>query len=127
MSPPTSFPPLPCFPCPHDSACCAFGATVSEAEAEAIRRDHGEAKVYRTRWGELRTRVRNGRCVLYQGGKCSIHAEDYFPAVCKGFPWLDAETGGPYESDRTICPEFVSRPELVQVFPPPNASPKSSA
>jgi hypothetical protein len=35
--------------------------------------------------------------------------------VCRGFPWTDAETGGPYEYDRTICPEFVTRPELVQL------------
>jgi len=36
--------------------------------------------------------------------------------VCRGFPWTDAETGGPYEYDRTICPEFVLRPELVQIY-----------
>jgi hypothetical protein len=35
--------------------------------------------------------------------------------VCRGFPWIDAETGGPYEYDRTICPEFVLKPELVQM------------
>ena len=39
----------------------------------------------------------------------------YYPAVCRGFPWTDAETGGPYEYDRTICPEFIVRPELTQL------------
>jgi hypothetical protein len=38
--------------------------------------------------------------------------------VCRGFPWIDAETGGPYEYDRTICPEFLNRPELVQLGGP---------
>ena len=32
----SDFPSLPCFPCPHDSACCAYGATVSEQEVAAI-------------------------------------------------------------------------------------------
>ena len=35
---------LPCFPCPHQSACCRFGTTVTEEEAQ---RDRGGA-----RWGE---------------------------------------------------------------------------
>jgi hypothetical protein len=111
----SDFPALPCYPCPHDSACCAYGATVSEKEAEAIIRAQGEGKVYRTRWGEWRTRVKNRRCVFLKGGACSIHAEPYYPAVCRGFPWTDAETGGPYEFDQAICPEFLLRPELVQL------------
>jgi hypothetical protein len=48
-----------------------------------------------------------------------IHGEAYYPAVCRGFPWTDAETGGPYEFDRTICPEFLSRPELIPLGKPP--------
>ncbi len=108
-------PTLPCWPCPHNSACCAYGATVTEAEGAAITQAHGEGLVYRTRWGEWRTRVRRGRCILFKDGGCSIHATPYYPAVCRGFPWIDAETGGPYEFDQTICPEFVLRPELVQI------------
>ena len=76
---------------------------------------HGAAAVYRTRWGEWRTRVRGGRCVFLRDNVCTIHAESYYPAVCRGFPWTDAETGGPYEYDRTICPEFILRPELVHI------------
>jgi hypothetical protein len=53
--------------------------------------------------------------VFLRENVCSIHSEPYYPAVCRGFPWTDAETGGPYEYDRTICPEFVMRPELVQI------------
>ncbi len=114
---PASFPQLPCFPCPHRAACCAYGATVSEEEAAAIIADHGDGKVYRTRWGEWRTRIKAGRCVFFVDGGCAIHARSYYPAVCRGFPWRDAETGGPYEYDRTICPEFVLRPELTKVYP----------
>lgn len=118
-------PSLPCFPCPHQAACCAYGATVSEEEGRAIAADFGDGKVYRTRWGEWRTRVKGGRCVFFVGGGCEIHARPYYPAVCRGFPWTDAETGGPYEFDRTICPEFLARPELQQVYPyrPPGRSP----
>lgn len=113
------FPPLPCYPCPHRAACCAFGVTVDEQEARAIVAAWGDGKVYRTRWGEWRTRIRNGRCVFYVDGGCAIHTESYYPAVCRGFPWTDSETGGPYEFDRTICPEFLARPELLQINPPP--------
>ena len=109
------FPPLPCFPCPHHAACCAYGTTVSDMEAQSLRARHGEDKVYRTRWGEWRTRVRKGRCVFYQDQGCTIHDDPHYPAVCRGFPWTDAETGGAYEFDQSICPEFVRRPELVQL------------
>jgi hypothetical protein len=50
---------------------------------------------------------------------CSIYDKPYYPAVCRGFPFVDAETGGPYEYDRTICPEFERRPELQLVNPHP--------
>jgi hypothetical protein len=89
--------------------------TLGEEEATAIARARGEGTVYRTRWGEWRTRVKNGRCVFLVDNICTIHAEPYYPAVCRGFPWTDAETGGPYEYDRTICPEFLTRPELVAI------------
>ena len=44
-------PALPCYPCPHHSACCAYGVTLSEDEAAGITAAHGAAVVYRTRWG----------------------------------------------------------------------------
>ena len=109
----SSLPQLPCFPCPHAASCCAYGTTLTEDEAAAIEANHGPGLVYRTRWGELRTRIKNRRCILFQNGGCLIHAQTYYPAVCAGFPWTDAETGGPYEFDVEICGEFVRNPELV--------------
>jgi hypothetical protein len=108
-------PSLPCFPCPHRSSCCAYGVTLSDEEAVAISAAHGPDLIYRTRWGEWRTRVRGGRCVFLANNICTIHSQPHYPGVCRGFPWIDAETGGPYEYDRTICPEFLQRPELVQI------------
>ena len=111
----SNFPTLPCFPCPHHSACCTYGTTVSPTEAKAIIADHGEGKVYLNRWGEWRTRVKEGKCVFVVDNGCSIHNQPYYPVVCRGFPWTDAETGGPYEFEQEICPEFVKHPELVQL------------
>ena len=111
----TAFPQLPCWPCPHASACCAYGSTLSEEEAQQVLQHHGAGFAYRTRWGEWRTRVRKGRCVFFRDNGCTIHTAPYYPAVCRGFPWTDAETGGPYEYDQSICPEFVRQPELVQL------------
>jgi hypothetical protein len=108
-------PGLPCYPCPHRSACCGFGTTLSPAEARGIIRKYGKEKVYRTRWGEWRTRVAKGRCVMWKDNACSIYNTPEYPAVCRGFPFVDAESGGPYEFDQTICPEFLTRPELIQL------------
>jgi len=118
------FPPLPCYPCPYDASCCAYGTTVTEEEAAAIEANHGPGLVYETRWGEWRTRVRKRRCVMYQGGGCTIHAQPYYPATCRNFPWLDAETGGRYEYDVTICGMFEASPELVEIQ---RAIPRGSA
>ena len=101
---------LPCFPCPHQSACCQYGATVSEREAREIEAEHGPGKIKLLRGGELRTRVKNGYCVFHQDNVCTIHGKPYYPEVCRCFPWTDAETGGPYQYDQTICPEFKTIP-----------------
>lgn len=90
---------------------------MTDEEARAIRAEHGEELVYRTRWGEWRTRIVRGRCGFFQQNSCTLYDKPYYPAVCRGFPWVDAETGGPYEFDRTICPEFSERKELLQINP----------
>jgi hypothetical protein len=120
-----AYPTLPCFPCPHASACCAFGVTLSDDEARAIADAHGADTVYRTRWGEWRTRVKRGRCVMLTDNSCAIHAASYFPAVCRGFPWTEGDGESPYPYDRTICPEFIARPELVTLGRAP-PSPRSA-
>lgn len=107
-----TFPPLPCHPCPYNASCCAYGTTLSESEAAAIEAHHGPGKVYQTRWGEWRTRVRNRRCIFFNNG-CTIHEAAYYPTLCRGFPWIDAETGERYEYDLTICGEFVHKPDLI--------------
>ena len=111
------FPALPCYPCPHDSACCGHGVSLSYAEVKAIRAHHGSALIYRTRWGEWRTRIVRGRCGFLRDNACTIYNKPYYPAVCRGFPWFDADGDGPYEYERSICPEFERRPELVQINP----------
>jgi hypothetical protein len=97
---------------------------VAEDEARAIERHHGAGLVYRTRWGEWRTRVRGGYCVFLRDNRCLLHGKAYYPAVCRGFPWTDAETGGPYQYDQTICPEFVSLGRLPRST---KSTPKASA
>lgn len=112
---PMTFPSLPCFPCPHNASCCAFGTTLDEHEALAIEAEHGSGLVYQTRWGEWRTRVRNRRCVMFANGHCTIHDKPYYPTQCQGFPWTDGVTGSRYEFDLTICGEFVRRPDLITI------------
>jgi hypothetical protein len=71
--------------------------------------------VYRTRWGEWRTRVIRGRCAMWKDNACTIYNTPEYPEVCRAFPFIDVETGGPYRYDQTICPEFLTRPDLVQL------------
>jgi hypothetical protein len=111
----SSFPALPCYPCPYNASCCAYGTSLSEDEAAAITANMGAGLVYQTRWGEWRTRVRNKRCVLYRDGGCSVHDQSFYPALCRFFPWVDAESGGRYEYDVTICGALEARPELVAI------------
>ena len=111
MTPPA----LPCYPCPYDASCCAYGTSLSDEEASAIEANHGPGLVYQTRWGEWRTRVRKKRCALYRDGGCGIHDKPYYPAVCRGFPWVDADATGPYEHDVTICGALQARPEFVEL------------
>lgn len=108
-----TLPALPCYPCPYNASCCAFGTTLSDEEATAIELNHGADLVYQTRWGEWRTRVRNKRCALFQNGGCVIHDKSYYPTTCQGFPWRDAELTGRYEFDVTICGAFELQPELI--------------
>jgi len=105
---------LPCYPCPYNASCCAYGTTVSEEEGAAIAANHGPDVVYRTRWGELRTRVRGRRCVLLHDGACTIHDKEYYPRQCRGFPWTDG-AGAPYEYDVTICGALAAESELVEI------------
>ena len=111
----SAIPSLPCYPCPHNASCCAYGTTVSEQEAAAIAAVHGADVVYRTRWGEIRTRVRARRCVLLKDGACTIHDKPYYPSQCRGFPWTDGETGARYEYDVTICGAMAAASDLVQL------------
>src|SRR5688572_27183002 len=106
-------PSLPCYPCPHAASCCAYGTTLSDEEAEAIAASHGSGFIYRTRWGEWRTRVKKKRCVFLRDGGCSIHDQPYYPSMCRGFPWTDGDTGARYEYDVTICGAFEAQPELI--------------
>ena len=110
-----TLPSLPCYPCPHGSSCCAYGTTLSDEEAAAIEADFGPGVVYKTHWGEWRTRVQKKRCVLFRDGGCTIHDKSYYPTTCRDFPWIDAETGGRYEYDVTICGAFEASPELVAI------------
>lgn len=108
-------PTLPCYPCPYDASCCAYGTSLTDEEVVAIEAEHGPGLAYRTRSGEWRTRVRQKRCVFYRDGGCSIHDRPYYPITCKGFPWTDSETGGRYLYEVTICGAFVDRPELIEI------------
>jgi len=99
---------LPCYPCPHQSACCSWGTDLLASEAEAIVAAFGPTFVTVNDVGEARTAMHGDRCVFLQSSGCSIHNEAFYPRVCAGFPWRDDLDRGPYEGDLTICPELAS-------------------
>jgi len=97
--------PLPCQPCPHGSACCRFGTSLTDSEARHIAAIHGASSVTDTS-GEWRTATHAKGCVFLSDNRCSIHGAAYYPATCRAFPWRDRD-GGAYEGDLSICPEFA--------------------
>lgn len=98
-------------PCVHDSACCSWGATLQKHEVDAIRtRFPDHQKLVVEKYGEMRTRVRNGVCVFKKTNRCVIHDEPFYPIVCRLFPW-ESSTGGPYSDDPDeyeICPDVAA-------------------
>jgi hypothetical protein len=118
------FPPLPCYPCPHQSACCKHGATLSPEEARAIRARHGSHLIYRNRWGEWRTRVLKGRC-SFLTNNVHIYNRSYYPAVCRGFPgWMPKpaslrDTGDSSEPERRELPQINPCGQRLEPAPGP--------
>ena len=110
--------PLPCSPCPHQSACCAWGTSLTPDEARRLLGSHGPGAVYRTRWNEWRTRVRGGRCVFLVDNACVLHHTPDYPSVCRGFPLTDASGKKPYGIETDICPELVSLTSGTPGLPP---------
>jgi hypothetical protein len=98
---------LPCYPCPHKSICCSWGTDLTDKEAELITAKYGkDSLLLNVQEGVYRTQVSDGKCFFMKDNGCSLHAEEYYPAVCKKFPWKNQEGNGKYESDLSICPEL---------------------
>lgn len=53
--------------------------------------------------------------MLLRDGACTIHDKSYYPTTCRGFPWVNGDTGEPYEYDVTICGELQAHPELIEI------------
>jgi Fe-S-cluster containining protein len=103
---------MPCYPCPHNSVCCSWGTSLNLKEADVLRAKYGaDAVVWDDEEKEWRTRVDDGRCMFLSGNSCSLHELPEYPSVCREFPWRDPETGGPYQYDLSICPEFPDEPD----------------
>jgi len=98
---------LKCYPCPHNGACCKYGSSLSQQEADLIIADFGEEAIQYTNdlIDPIRTKVINDSCYFLKYGICHIHDKPYYPKVCKGFPWEDAD-GNSYQHDQSICPEL---------------------
>src|SRR5690349_23138852 len=72
---------------PYTTLFRSYGTTVSEEEAAAIEAKHGDGFVYKTRWGEWRTRVRKNRCVFLREDRKSTrlnssHVEISYAVFC---------------------------------------------
>ena len=78
--------------------------------ADSVRYDDKEAG-----W---RTVVVWGRCVFSTAMGCEIHSASFYPSICRGFPYHQGDTQGPYEYVVDICPEFATRVDLQPLFDP---------
>ncbi len=104
----SALPDLPCFPCPHRSACCFWGASITDDERAQIEARFGAAFVA---WSEeesgYRTAMKDGRCVFLADNRCTVHGEEFYPSMCRNFPTRNLSGDGPYEHDVSICPELA--------------------
>lgn len=97
---------LPCFPCPHKGVCCSWGSALSDIENTAIVKAHGkQSTVWNDKDKTWRTAIVDSKCFFLNKGLCGIHDKEYYPAVCKLFPYKDVD-GGPYKYELDICPEL---------------------
>ena len=130
---------LPCYPCPHESSCCAQGTTLTPEEAHVLREEFGpDAVVYLDQeelvargWftgltpeeieaylGEARgiwaTTVQDGgKCWFLLGNACAIHKHPSYPVTCRKFPWEDPHLPElPAAWDADLCPEMGVTPRL---------------
>jgi len=101
-------PSLPCFPCPHQSACCSWGVSLTDAEAVDLRRLYGDSAIVRDdEENEWRTSAPgDAGCVFLKDNQCALHDRPEYPRMCRGFPHSDG-AGGDYLWDKSICPEMV--------------------
>lgn len=98
---------LPCSGCPHGSVCCKWGTYLSFEEGRALHAEFGEKYIFLdSDRNEYRTQTWNGRCVFFENGGCKIHNHQFYPHVCKKFPWKDGRDSSlPHAYDAELCPE----------------------
>ena len=111
---------LPCNPCPHQSACCIYGVSVTDEERATIELNFNSSFV---RWDEeeqgWRTAVVDGRCIFSKFNICEIYGKPYYPEICSGVPFYQGTTQAPYESEVIgLCPEFEIRADLIPLVDP---------
>jgi Fe-S-cluster containining protein len=98
---------LPCFPCPHRSACCRWGTWLTEEEGWKIFTKYPDKVYFDEDVKNWRTQIWDGRCVFYNNGGCTIHNEDFYPSSCKDFPYKDMRNPLlPRAFDAITCPEI---------------------
>ena len=86
---------LPCNDCPYGGVCCTYGVTISPREQRAIVARFGADAVYMNEDGDWRTAVRDNHCIFQAAdGRCTIHAEAFYPVQCRAYPWHPAELRG---------------------------------
>jgi Fe-S-cluster containining protein len=99
---------LPCNTCPHNSVCCKWGTFLSNEEVESLLKEFGvEFIFFDNDKKEYRTQTWNGRCVFWKNNGCTIHSHEFYPSVCRKFPWEDGRNPSlPMAYDATLCPEI---------------------
>lgn len=118
---------LPCYPCPHGSACCSQGTTLTPEEALALRDSFGSDSVEYLSPDEITARgwavdsqnvwattvQDEGGCWFLLGNACAIYGHPSYPVTCQKFPWEDPHLPElPAAWDADLCPEMGVTPRL---------------
>jgi Fe-S-cluster containining protein len=81
---------------------------LSNEEGESLLKEFGvEFIFFDNDKKEYRTQTWNGRCVFWKNNGCTIHSHEFYPSVCRKFPWEDGRNPSlPMAYDATLCPEI---------------------
>ena len=103
------------FPCPHHSACCAYGVTLSDDEAAAIARAHGADRSTAPAGASGAPGSEAAAASFCETTSAPSTPSRSIPRCAAGSPGPTPKPAAPMSTTGRSAPSSCIRPELVQI------------